>query len=127
MVSVLSDHCRISLCYGVSGPKVHRIPLWSVGMHALTFKVLFKVSDTKVLTCSINTCIMYKNLISRISFFWWPIAELDTLSSISFTLDGTVVPRVNNSRGEYPTQYRASTNDSARFKGLPPDVLTCSH
>jgi len=30
-----------------------------------------------------------------------------------------VVPRVNNRRGECPTQYRASTNDSVWFKRIP--------
>ena len=38
-----------------------------------------------------------------------------------------MLARVNNRREEYPTLYKASTNDSARFNGLSPDVLTCSH
>ena len=32
-------------------------------MHALSFKGLFKVSTTKVLTYSISTCIISKNLL----------------------------------------------------------------
>jgi len=34
-----------------------------VNMPILTFKGLFKVSPTKVLTCSISTCMISKNLL----------------------------------------------------------------
>jgi len=41
-------------------PRVYRK---SIDMHKLTFKGLFKVSATKVLTCPISTCIISKNLL----------------------------------------------------------------
>ena len=63
-----------------------------------------------------------------ISYCWQPMVHHPEYHhAVKCLAGGTLLSRVNNRRGEYPTQYRASTNDSARFKGLPPDVLTCSH
>ena len=59
-------------------------------------------------------------------FEHWEIQNKPTLSSHNQRLP-VILSKVNNRRGEYPTQYRTSTNDSASFKGLPPGVLTYSH
>ena len=49
--------------YQKYGPEVHKRPLKGVDMHALTFKGLSKASTNKLLTCSISTCIICKNLL----------------------------------------------------------------
>jgi len=50
-------------------------------------------------------------LYSNCGFYDWAIYKTMVFWS-------NITTRVNNRRGEYPTQYRASTDNSAKFKGI---------
>ena len=56
---------NFAMGYQKCGPKVHRLPVslqercWYA---CIKFQRLFKVSTTKVLTCSISTCIISNNI-----------------------------------------------------------------